>query len=88
MEALPRILIDWNDAWGPDLYDLGLPCSVESFKQHGISVREGLKIRICGDELEADAIVVLHDYNNHKFFCTKVVEGTMINTPLPRLDSI
>jgi hypothetical protein len=66
---------------------LGLPCSIESFEEQGIAIQEGLKIRILGDELEADAVVVLHDYHNHKFFCAKIVEGTMIDVPYPRSDS-
>jgi hypothetical protein len=87
MEQLPKILIDWNDAWGPDLYDLGLPCSIECFQQHGISIQEGVKIRVVGDDLEADAVVVLHEYNNHRFFCAKIVEGTMLHVTFPESDS-
>jgi hypothetical protein len=69
--------------WGSDLVDLGLPCSTQSFEEQGIAIQEGLQVRIFGDELKADAIVVLHEYNNTKFFCAKIIEGTMIDVPYP-----
>ena len=81
MESLPRIWIDWNEGWGDDLYGLTLPYTIKHFDEQGIVMQEGLKIRLFGDELEADAVVVLHEYNKHKFWCAKVVKGTMIDVP-------
>jgi hypothetical protein len=81
MESLPRIWMDWNEGWGDNLYSLHLPYTLEHFAKQGIEMREGLKIRLFGDELEADAVVVHHEFNNHKFWCAKVVEGTMIDVP-------
>ena len=60
MEELPRIWVDWNDFCDKDTVWLGLDFIRQHFEKQGISIREGLKIRLFGDDVEADAVVVPH----------------------------
>ena len=59
---------------------LWLPFTLEHFEKQGITIQEGMKIRLFGDDVEADAIVVpLKGYK----WGGKIVEGTLINVPFP-----
>jgi hypothetical protein len=82
MEALPRIWVDWNDMHG-DIVELDLPYTIEHFVKQGIPIEVGRKIRLFGDELEADAIIVEYQPHKVKFLGAKIVEGTMIDVSFP-----
>ncbi len=76
MEGLPKIWVDWNDYCDKDTVWLGLAFTRERFEEQGTPIREGLKIRLFGDELEADAIVVsIPGWE----WGARIVEGTLIN---------
>ena len=83
MEELPRIWVDWNETWGPDLVNLHLPFTIEHFERQGIPIQEGVKIRLFGDDVEADAVIIQYELNQHKFLIAKIVEGTLVNVPFP-----
>ena len=84
MEELPRIWVDWNDYCDKDTVWLGLDFTRQHFEKQGISIREGLKIRWFGDDVEADAVVVpIKDW----VWGAKIVEGTLINIDLPNENS-
>jgi hypothetical protein len=74
MENLPRIGIDWNNCDG-DAYALYLPCSTKDIEEQGFVLKEGLRVRIYGDVLEADAIITWYE---NKFWMAKQVPGTLI----------
>jgi hypothetical protein len=61
MENLPRIYVDWNECWGPNLMPLDLPATMQCFKDQGVPIEAGIKIRLFGDELEADAVIVWYE---------------------------
>ncbi len=84
MEALPRIWVDWNDFCEKDTVWLGLDYTREHFVKQGIPLREGLKIRLFGDAVEADAVVVAIPAWE---WGARIVEGTMINVDLPNESS-
>jgi hypothetical protein len=75
MEQLPRIGIDWNNRYGPDGYVLYLPCSTKDIEEQGIVLKEGLRVRIYGDVLEADAVITWYE---NKFWLAREVPGTLI----------
>jgi len=76
VEELPRIWVDWNDFCEKDTVWLGLAFTREHFEKLGIPLRDGLKIRLFGDDVEADAVVVpVSGWE----WGAKIVEGTMIN---------
>lgn len=82
MENLPRIWVDWNDAYSPTTFGLDLPNTIKDFEDQGLEMREGLKIRLFGDELEADAVVVKTTINGRTFFLVaEIVEGTLVEVP-------
>jgi hypothetical protein len=83
MEELPRIWVDWNDycdncdkgtVW------LGLDFTRKHFEKQGIPLREGLKIRLFGDDVEADAVVVR--VKGGWEWGAEIVEGTLINVDI------
>ena len=86
MESLPRIWVDWNDMFG-DIVELNLPYTIEHFEKQRVPIQAGVKIRLFGDELEADAIIVEYQPHSVKFLGAKIVEGTMIDVPYPQSDS-
>ena len=81
MELLPRIWVDWNDRDG-DFVDLHLPYTVEHFQKQGVPIEVGIKIRLFGDDVEADAIIVEYQSHAAKFLAAKIIEGTLINVPI------
>ena len=89
MNPLPRIEVDWNNAEAPgSLINLHLRCSIEDFEEHGLTVQEGLRIRLCGDLLEADAIVIKYLLpSGHETLIAKVIQGTLVELPYPERDS-
>jgi hypothetical protein len=88
MYPFPRIKVDWNNAIAPNsLINLYLNCSTEDFKDHGLTAQEGLKVRLCGDLLEADAIIVKHVQNGQESLVAKVIEGTLVELPTLKRDS-
>jgi hypothetical protein len=89
MEHLPRIWVDWNDMFG-DIVELDLPHTIEHFERQGVPIQVGIRLRLFGDELEADAVIVEYRYqpdSKFKFLGAKIVEGTMIHVPYPHSDS-
>jgi hypothetical protein len=76
--------VDWNDFCEKDIVWLGLDFTREHFEKQAISLREGLKIRLFGDDVEADALVVpIKGWE----WGAKIVEGTLINVDSPNKDS-
>lgn len=78
MEQLPEIQIDWNDDFGG--LRIGLTCNIAQMyiREQGLILREGLRVHLTGDELEAEAIIEeVEGHGGHKFWVAKVVEGTL-----------
>ena len=75
MPEIPRIQIDWNNNWGASGYALYLPCSIHDIEEQKIELKEGLRVRIYGDVLEADAVITWYD---NKFWLAKEIPGTLV----------
>jgi hypothetical protein len=74
--------VDWNDYCDKETVWLGLDYTREHFEKQGIAIREGLKIRLFGEDVEADAVVVsIAGWE----WGAKIVEGTLINVDPPNL---
>jgi hypothetical protein len=74
-DDLPEIMVDFNSAWGPDLFDLYLPCSVESFEKYGLVPHEGLRIKVRQENLAAAAVIINHQRENgYSFLMAKLTE--------------
>jgi hypothetical protein len=88
MNELPRIWVDWNGMFG-DIVELDAPWTIEHFQKQNVPIQVGVKIRLFGDDAEADAVIVEFQYNpdRPKFLGAKIVEGTFINVPFPPPDS-
>ena len=88
MNELPKIWVDWNDMFG-DIVALDAPWTIEHFQKQNVPIQVGVKIRLFGDDAEADAVIVEFQYNpdRPKFLGAKIVEGTLINVPFPPPDS-
>ena len=80
MKELPRIWVDWNDFLDTDVVDLGFAETKSDFEKQGIALKEGVKIRLYGDDVEADAVIVRLQ---NGLFGGRIVEGTLINVEFP-----
>ena len=85
MEELPRIWVDWNDMY-VDIVELDAPNTIEHFVKQGVPIEVGRKIRLFGDELEADATIVEYQPHHVKFLGAQIVEGSMVDVPFPAFD--
>jgi hypothetical protein len=78
MEALPKIQIDWNDNYGPHLMGLSSNFAQMDIREQGIILRNGLHVRLTGDDLEGEAVIEeFEGHGGHKLWVAKVIEGTL-----------
>jgi len=75
MSTIPEIYVDWNDNYGPNLIELDCAGSQRDIEKQGITLTEGLKVKIYGDELEAEAII--RHFPNERTWVAEVLEGTL-----------
>jgi hypothetical protein len=74
-EDLPEIDVDFNDSWGNDMFGIEVPSAKESFEKHGLTPREGLRIKVRQEDLAAEAILVPHEHvPGHPFLVAKLTE--------------
>lgn len=77
MEPPPRIWVDWNNG-GERLIELYLPSTVEDLKRNHVEMKKGVRIRLYGDELECDAILV----QEGRHWVADILPGTMVTVPI------
>ena len=75
MPRLKEIHVDWNDNYGNGQVGLSCRASLETIRDNRIELREGLRVKLYGDTLEAEGIVKLRP--SGKVWIAEVVPGTL-----------
>jgi hypothetical protein len=73
MSEFPRIYVDWNDGSRTHA-ELYLDQTIKDLKENSVEMKEGVKVRLFGDELECDAFLVF----DGRHWIAEFVPGTMI----------
>ena len=72
---IPIIYVDWNDDYGND--QIGLCCegSREDIQKKSITLSVSLRVKIYGDQLEAEAVIKRHSL--YKVWIAEIIPGTL-----------
>jgi len=75
MEKIPAIYVDWNEEFGHDLMGLHCPGSVADIEKQKLTLENGMRVKLYGDDLEAEAIIQFDQKG--KIWMGKIIEGTL-----------